>query len=118
MGQHQPGAGRREAKAAASLHHPNIGTIFEINEDDGQPFIAMEYINGVTIREMLDRLLQTRDALGSRAEVEAYELSAAIELAWLEDGDHSFKPRVRSGRTLDQNLGEALDAIDGFLGDL
>ncbi|MEI4235319.1 alpha/beta family hydrolase [Roseovarius sp. D22-M7] len=37
----------------------------------------------------------TRDKLGSREEVERYELSERIELFWLEDGDHDLKPRKR-----------------------
>lgn len=56
----------------------------------------------------------TRDAFGSPAEVATYALSAKIELVWLEDGDHSFKPRARSGRTLEQNLTAAADAIAAF----
>jgi predicted alpha/beta-hydrolase family hydrolase len=58
----------------------------------------------------------TRDALGSRDDIEAYELSASIRLVFLEDGDHSFKPRVRSGRTEEQNLREAIDAVAEFAG--
>jgi len=57
----------------------------------------------------------TRDALGSRTEVEGYSLSARIEVAWLEDGDHSFKPRKSSGRTEDQNLDQAVAAVHRFL---
>jgi predicted alpha/beta-hydrolase family hydrolase len=57
----------------------------------------------------------TRDALGSREDVGGYALSRAIQFAWLEDGDHSFKPRKSSGRTEEQNLREAIDAIAGFL---
>ena len=41
----------------------------------------------------------TRDRLGSEEEVAAYTLSPSIELAWMADGDHSFKPRKKSGRT-------------------
>src|SRR5437667_2926395 len=40
----------REAKSAASLSHPNIAQIFEIGEHDGTQYIAMEYIEGVTLR--------------------------------------------------------------------
>jgi serine/threonine protein kinase/Tfp pilus assembly protein PilF len=43
----------REAKSAAALSHPNIAQIFEIGEHDGTHFIAMEYIEGVTLREKI-----------------------------------------------------------------
>lgn len=56
----------------------------------------------------------TRDAFGKPEEVEAYHLSPTISVHWLEDGDHSFKPRVLSGRTLEQNLAEAAEAVLGF----
>jgi uncharacterized protein len=57
----------------------------------------------------------TRDPLGSREEVERYRLSPAIHVAWLEDGDHSFKPRLRSGRTEAENLEQAIGEIDAFV---
>ncbi|UOM34906.1 alpha/beta fold hydrolase [Acuticoccus sp. I52.16.1] len=47
----------------------------------------------------------TRDPLGTREEVATYTLSGAIELSWLEDGDHDLKPRKRlTGRTLADHL--------------
>lgn len=60
----------------------------------------------------------TRDALGNRDEIGGYELSPAIRVVFLEDGDHSFKPRVRSGRSLEQNLGEAIEAVATFVASL
>ncbi len=60
----------------------------------------------------------TRDTFGKPEEIEAYELSDAIEVVWLEDGDHSFKPRKASGRTLEQNVAEAIAAIAEFIGSL
>lgn len=57
----------------------------------------------------------SRDALGSREEVAAYELSTQIECLWLEDGDHDLKPRLKSGYTHAQHLQAAAEAIAGFM---
>jgi len=57
----------------------------------------------------------TRDSFGGRGDVEKYELSRQIRIAWIDDGDHSFKPRARSGRTEQQNLAVAIDAVRDFL---
>lgn len=57
----------------------------------------------------------TRDPFGTPEEVAGYSLARGTSVHWLEDGDHSLKPRKRSGRSLEQNLGEAADAIASFL---
>jgi predicted alpha/beta-hydrolase family hydrolase len=56
-----------------------------------------------------------RDPFGSREEVAGYRLSSAIRLAWVEDGDHSFKPRKSSGTTEQQNWEAGLGEIVTFL---
>lgn len=57
----------------------------------------------------------TRDLFGTPAEVAGYDLSPAIRVVWMEDGDHSFKPRKSSGRTEAGNLHEATAEVAEFV---
>ena len=57
----------------------------------------------------------TRDSLGSRDEVAGYALSPKIRISWIEDGDHSLRPRKSSGRTESQNLDEAISSVNRFI---
>ncbi|HML27904.1 MAG TPA: alpha/beta hydrolase [Hyphomicrobium sp.] len=59
-----------------------------------------------------------RDPFGSRAEVETYRLSPKIAFAWMNDGDHDFGPRGRSGFTRKANLAAAADAVAAFVAKL
>ena len=59
-----------------------------------------------------------RDPLGNREDVGGYELSPAIRVLLVPDGDHSLKPRVRSGRTEQQNVEQAIAAMLEFVGAL
>jgi predicted alpha/beta-hydrolase family hydrolase len=56
-----------------------------------------------------------RDSFGSREEVAKYDLSPAVRVEWITDGDHSLKPRKSSGKTESENWQTALDQIVGFL---
>ena len=56
-----------------------------------------------------------RDPFGNAEEVRDYNLCSQIRLHWLPDGDHSFKPRVSSGRTQDENWREAISVIASFV---
>ena len=59
-----------------------------------------------------------RDTFGKREEVATYTLSDQIHVSWLADGDHSLKPRKKSGLTLEQNLEQAGEQAARFILDL
>ncbi|OGD21103.1 MAG: hypothetical protein A2W03_00875, partial [Candidatus Aminicenantes bacterium RBG_16_63_16] len=62
----------REAQAAAALDHPNIGTVYEVGEQDGQTYIAMAYIDGQSIKEKMARgPLRVEEALEIAVQVAA-----------------------------------------------
>src|ERR671917_1884592 len=71
---------RREARAVAQLSHPNVVTVIDAGEDDGAPFIVLEYVEGETLKDRIRRLGRLPVA---EAVAYAVEIGRALECAHL-----------------------------------
>ena len=106
--------------ASMSTHHEGVDALVCL----GYPFhppakkdkLRIEHLPNIKVPTMI--LQGERDTLGTRKEIRGYHLPRKIKMRWLHDGDHSFKPRQRSGVTQTENWNTAIESIIGFLGGL
>lgn len=87
----------------------------------GYPFYApgkadrprIDHLRGLATPTLI--LQGERDAMGNHETVPQYDLSDAITISWLADGDHGFKPRKKSGRTEPENWQQAVREMAEFI---
>lgn len=80
----------------------------------GQPAkLRTKHLADLATRALV--LQGTRDPFGTPEEIRGYALASSIEVVWVEDGDHSWKPRAKSGRTLAENVRFGIDQTARFV---
>jgi len=111
---------QREARAASSLDHPNICSIYQLGEHEGQPFIVMQFLEGETLREWIERAVtkSTEERVKNLIEV-AVQIADGLEVAHQKGIIHrDIKPTnifITSGgraKILDFGVAKFLDTAD------
>lgn len=82
---------------------------FDINDPKGR----IEHLKSLKTKSII--IQGERDSMGNLEEVKQYTFSNKIKVHWMNDGDHSLKPRKKSGYTLEDNLDEAVKIISKFM---
>ncbi len=89
-----------------------IGLGFPFHTPGKEPGNRLDHLAALATPTLL--VQGTRDALGNREEVTGYDLSPAITIHWIEDGDHSLKPRKKSGLSYRDAMADTIGAIARF----
>lgn len=107
--------GGRMASLIADEVRPNgcIGLGFPFHAPGKPPGDRIDHLKKLNTPTLI--IQGTRDSMGSKEDCHSYELSKKIQFHWLEDGDHSWKPRKKSGLTLEEHIESGALAIRNFI---
>jgi hypothetical protein len=109
---------RREAKAASALNHPNICTIYDIGEENGQAFIAMEYLDGQTLKHLIGVRpleLETLLSLGFFVSVARQHQNPGVPATFADGRYRSHPPSIRHAQVKHHDIWlQRFEFLDGL----